>query len=138
MPSSTDQTQLQSSNLPQPTQTAQATPNQGPLPSWREITDGVNSGSWAIVLVLGVLVVVGRKAFSKYLDAQISLLDAMKVNIVSNTTTIEEIKTHDQISGGKLDQLIKSVDELHEKSGETLEVLRSLQIVSPKRNWFNR
>lgn len=88
------------------------------------------------MLVLGVLVFVGRKAFSNYLDAQVALLNAMKVNIVSNTTTIEEIKTHDQISGGKLDQLITSVDELHEKSGATLEVLRSLQVVTPKRKWF--
>lgn len=77
----------------------------------------------------------GRKSFTGYLAAQVALMDAMRNSIQGNTTTIEEIKQQDKATGVKLDQLITSVDDLHERSGETLKVLRELQ-GSPRKRWF--
>lgn len=89
--------------------------------TWKNVIDGISSGSWAVLLTLGLLFYFVRGSASKYLEAQLALMAAMKDTLKANKEDL------DSISGAlpkqtelllsikvKTDDTNRSVRKLHE------------------------
>lgn len=59
--------------------------------SWKNVLDGISSGSWAVLLTLGLLFYFIRGSAYKYLEAHLSLMAAMKDTLKENKEDLDSI-----------------------------------------------
>lgn len=62
-----------------------------PAFGWDNVAAGVQSGSWAIILLVGALFAVFRKPMGQLLSAQATTLEAVKAAVTSNTETLSKV-----------------------------------------------
>lgn len=90
---------------------------------WREVATGISGGSWAIVLVLGVLFFYIREPFKEWMSKQLALLDELRENLRQNSDTLKTMADTDLKTASILDAMERrhgQVDSFMESTSKSL------------------
>lgn len=79
---------------------------------WKYFADGIQAGSWAVLLFLAMGFVVTRKSLGGYLKGQVELMDALKEKSDTNAETIRLIAQNDQRVSETLESLQKDNQDM--------------------------
>lgn len=63
----------------------------GPGLSWGDIASGISSGSWAVLLTIGVIWFLGRGGIKAYFEKHFSLLDTMRKSLETNSDSLAKL-----------------------------------------------
>ena len=107
-------------------------------PGWDDVAVGIQEGSWAIVLTMGLMLLaafkVGGSAFHRYVDAQIDLMAKMKDTLSGNAAGIAQLQNNDKLYTSQLDQSLDNDKEMQARlivieglARETLKAVESLK-----------
>ncbi len=91
--------------------------------TWVDAAKGIESGSWAVVLTIGILWLVARKPLSRAFENQMALMSALKENLGKITATQETMTTH-------LEKAQNTIDKVAANDSHVAEVLTSLSDTS--------
>lgn len=93
----------------------------------------INSGSFAVVVVFGIILWQARGSFSKLLDRHISLLDTMKEAIKTDTKVLEDLRKDSDLKAAIMVKLTENISEvktdtdlIKSQSKESLAILHRL------------
>lgn len=59
--------------------------------SWTKVIDGISSGSWAVLLTLGVIFYLAKGSASKYLESHLALMAAMRDTLKGNKEDLDSL-----------------------------------------------
>ena len=58
---------------------------------WKDVFNGISSGSWAVLLTVAVIWLVSKDSIKKYLEKHISLLETMQSSLKDNADSITKL-----------------------------------------------
>lgn len=93
---------------------------------WDDAIRGLESGSWAVLIAMGVTFFVFRKPFQEYVTKQFRLMESLEESTTENKTNIKQLADTDLKVAVTLEQQqenLKRTNETLEKTSATLDKL---------------